>query len=158
MHRAFEDLVALGWVSDPMPRLVSVQAEGCAPIARAFDRGETRARPWEDAATCASGLRVPAPFADALILAALRDSSGCAVTVSEGEMLDGMLTLSEQAGCFACPEGGATVAALVRLAAATPLERGARVVIYNTGSGLKYPEAWRAALARRDARTGAPAS
>jgi threonine synthase len=132
-----------------MPRLVAVQVAGCAPVVRAFEQGAERAEPWVDARTVASGLRVPAPFADRLILRALRESDGTAVAVSEEDMLDGMLDLSEREGCFACPEGGATVAALRRLRASGEIGAGDRVVIFDTGSGLKYAEAWRAALARR---------
>ena len=152
MWRAFDELRALGWVSDPPPRLVSVQAAGCAPVVRAFERGASRAEPWENAATAASGLRVPAPFADALILRALRETGGTAVAVSEDEMLDAMLSLTRASGSFACPEGGATLAAFAALRARGELDARSRVVLFNTGSGLKYPEAWRAALARRPAR------
>ena len=155
MWRAFLELRELGWTSDPMPRLVAVQTSGCAPVVRAFEAGAATAQPWEDARTVASGLRVPAPFADRLILRALRESCGAAVAVEEEEMLDGMLALAASAGCFACPEGGATVAALRRMRASGAIGPRERVVIYDTGSGLKYPEAWRAALARRGAEATA---
>jgi threonine synthase len=148
MWRAFHELLALGWIAPPLPRLISVQAAGCAPIVRAFDRGEPRAEAWADAETIASGLRVPSPFADALILAAVRGSGGTAVAVSEPDLLDGMTDLARSEGCFACPEGGATLAALRQLRASGEIEARERVVLYNTGSGLKYPEAWRAASAR----------
>ncbi len=153
MWRAFDELRVLGWIDDPSPKLVSVQSEGCAPIVRAFDRGAPRAEPWENAATAASGLRVPAPFADALILRGVRETGGAAIAVSEDDMLDAMVTLTESTGSYACPEGGATLAAL-RIAR----ERGivgahSNVVLFNTGSGLKYPEAWRAAMARRAQRS-----
>ncbi len=154
MWRAFLELENLGWTRDPMPRLVAVQAEGCAPVVRAFEQGAERTTPWAGAATVASGLRVPAPFADRLILRAVRESGGTAVAVSEEEMLDAMGDLAESEGCFACPEGGATLAALRRLRASGEVPAQGRVVIYNTGSGLKYPEAWRAALARRGAGAG----
>ena len=149
MWRAFLELEKLGWTTGPLPRLVAVQPRGCAPVVRAFERGADRTEPWADALTVASGLRVPAPFADRLILRALRESRGTAVAVSEEEMLDGMLALAAREGCFACPEGGATLAALRRMRASGELGPQSRVVIYDTGSGLKYPEAWRAALARR---------
>jgi threonine synthase len=149
MWRAFLELEELGWTTDPMPRLVAVQTRGCAPVVRAFEQGADRAEPWADALTVASGLRVPAPFADRLILRALRESKGAAVAVSEEEMLDGMLDLAAREGCFACPEGGATLAALRQMRASGEVGPQSRVVIYDTGSGLKYPEAWRAALARR---------
>ncbi len=153
MWRAFLELEALGWIAGPLPRLVSVQVAGCAPIVRAFAAGASRATPWEHAHTVASGLRVPAPFADDLILRAIQETSGTAIAVAEDAMLDGMSALAAE-GCFACPEGGATLAALRELCAGGGVAAGSRVVIYNTGSGLKYPEAWQAALARRPA--GAP--
>lgn len=155
MWQAFRELRELGWMDAPMPRLVAVQARGCAPVVRAFEHGAATTEPWAEAATVASGLRVPAPFADALILTALRESHGTAVAVSEEELLDGMADLTAAAGCFACPEGGATLAALRRLRASGAVASRERVVLYNTGSGLKYPEAWRAALARRPGREGA---
>ena len=149
MWRAFLELRELGWTDGAMPRLIGVQAEGCAPVVRAFTAGAAAATPWEDARTAALGLRVPSPFADALILRALRESGGTAVAVSEEDLLDGMTELSAHEGCFACSEGGATLAALRRLRASGEIRARERVVIYNTGSGLKYPEAWRMALARR---------
>jgi threonine synthase len=151
MWRAFLELRDLGWTQGDLPRLVAVQSSGCAPVVRAFDQGAERAEAWADARTLASGLRVPAPFADRLILRALRESKGLAVAVSEEDMLDSMLELAASEGAFACPEGGATLAALRRLRASGEVSSQERVVIFDTGSGLKYPEAWRAALARRPA-------
>lgn len=151
MWKAFEELRALAWTSDPMPRLVAVQSRGCAPVVRAFEQDAPRVEAWADAATVASGLCVPSPFADTLILKAIRESGGSAVAVSEEELLDGMRELAEREGCMACPEGGATLAALRQLRRSGEVSREARVVIFNTGSGLHYPEAWRLALARRAA-------
>jgi threonine synthase len=147
MWRAFSELRALGWVEGAMPRLIAVQPEACAPVVRAFASGAATATPWENARTLALGLRVPAPFADALILAAIRESGGTALAVREDELLDGMRALAA-AGCFACPEGGATLAALKRLREIGEVREADRVVLCNTGSGLKYSEAWRAALER----------
>ena len=149
MWQAFAELGAMGWIEGPPPRLVAVQAAGCAPVVRAFEAGERRASAWADARTAALGLRVPSPFAGSLILRAIRETGGTAVAVSEEELMEGMLELAESAGCFACPEGGATLAGLRRLRLAGGVAEEDRVVIFNTGSGLKYPEAWRAALARR---------
>jgi len=149
MAKAFRELQELGWVGPRLPRLIAVQVRGCAPVVRAFEQGAARAEPWANATTVASGLRVPSPFADTLILDGVRSTGGTAVAVSEEEMLDAMLELSTQEGCFACPEGGATVAALRQLLSSGEVKRTDRVVIYDTGSGLKYPEAWRAALERR---------
>jgi threonine synthase len=149
MWQAFREMEALGWTEGRMPRLVAVQPRGCAPVVRAFEAGESSVAPWEGARTAALGLRVPSPFAGALILRALRESGGTAVAVEEEELLDGMSELAAEAGCLACPEGGATLAALRRLRASGEVRAKERVVVYNTGSGLKYPEAWRLALARR---------
>lgn len=157
MGRAFRELRTLGWVEGALPRLIAVQPEGCAPVVRAFASGAATVAPWENARTMALGLRVPAPFADSLMLATIRESGGTAIAVSEDELLDGMRTMASAAGCFACPEGGATIAALLKLRAAGAIGAKERVVIYNTGSGLKYPEAWRAALDRQ-ARPAAEAS
>ncbi len=151
MWKAFAELRALGWIDGPPPRLVSVQARGCAPVVRAFEQDAARVAPWPDATTAALGLRVPSPFADALMLRAIRETGGTAVAVSEEELMDGMVELAGTEGCFACPEGGATLAALRKLRVSGEVKRDERVVIFNTGSGLKYPGAWRAALARRGA-------
>jgi len=151
MWKAFAEMRDLGWIDGPPPRLISVQAAGCAPVVRAFEHGAARAEAWPDAHTAALGLRVPSPFADQLMLRAIRDTGGTAIAVSEEDLLDGMVELAEAEGCFACPEGGATLAALRRLRGSGEVNGTDRVVIYNTGSGLKYAEAWRAALARRGA-------
>jgi threonine synthase len=155
MWKAFAELRQMGWLDGPTPRLVSVQAGGCAPVVRAFEQGADRVTPWPDASTVAMGLRVPSPFADALMLRAIRETGGTAVAVSEEDLMDGMLELAGTEGCFACPEGGATLAALRRLRASGEVKRGDRVILFNTGSGLKYPEAWRGALARRATAAGA---
>ncbi len=149
MAKAFREMQELGWLDARLPRLVAVQVKGCAPIVRAFENGASRAEPWADAATLASGLRVPSPFADTLILDAIRSTHGTAVAVSEEDMLDAMVELSASEGWLVCPEGAATLAALRQLRTSGELAADARVVIFDTGSGLKYPEAWRAALARR---------
>ncbi len=149
MWRAFRELAELGWTSGPMPRLVAVQVAGCAPVVRAHEAGAARATPWENARTVASGLRVPAPFADSLILAAVRESGGTAVAVGEEDMLDAMHELAALEGVYACPEGAATLAALRHLRRSGEVRATDRAVIFDTGSGLKYPEAWRLALARR---------
>jgi threonine synthase len=150
MWRAFRELAELGWTNGAMPRLVAVQAGGCAPVVRAFAAGQAHAEPWADACTAALGLRVPAPFADRLILRAIRESGGTAVAVSEAELLDGMSALATEEGLFACPEGGATLAALRGLRSSGEIGAEDRVVLFNTGSGLKYLEAWRLARARHD--------
>jgi threonine synthase len=155
MWRAFLELQALGWITGTLPRLIVAQVRGCAPVVRAFAAGADTAEPWADAHTLASGLRVPSPFADRLILRAVRETGGTAVAVSEEEMLDAMAELTAREGCLACPEGGATLAALHQLRASGEIGRDARVVIYNTGSGLSYVEAWQAARARVAGGAGA---
>ncbi len=152
MWRAFQELRVLGWIAGSTPRLFAVQSSGCAPVVRAVDADAARVTPWGDARTVASGLQVPSPFADELILRAIRETGGGAIAVSEPDLLAGMVELAEHHGVFACPEGGATVAALRMLRASGRVGERDRVVIFNTGSGLKYLEAWRLALAARRAR------
>lgn len=140
MWKAFEELEQLGLiVPGRRPRMVAVQADGCAPIVRALDSGETKAAPWENARTYASGLRVPAPIGDALILQALRESGGTAISVSDDEIARGQLELARGEGVFACPEGGATLAAARKLVASGTIARSDVLVLFNTGTGLKYP-------------------
>jgi threonine synthase len=138
MWKSFDEMEALGWIDSERPRMVSVQAAGCAPIVRAFQSGARRAEPWENATTMAAGLRVPSAVGDALMLRALRESEGTALAVSEEEILDGIRQLGRYEGIFACPEGGAVLAGLRRLIAQGWVDREERVVLFNTGSGLKY--------------------
>ena len=140
MWKSFEEMEHLGLIArGRRPRMVAVQAEGCAPIAEAFAAGASKAAVWDDARTYAAGLRVPSPLGDALILQALRESLGDAVTVADAEMARGQLELARGEGIFACPEGGATLAAVRKLVASGAVRPTERVVIFNTGSGLKYP-------------------
>ncbi len=138
MWKAFDELEALGWIGAKRPRLVSVQAAGCAPIVRAFQEGAPRARPWENAHTIAAGLRVPSAFADRLILRALRETRGTAVAVTDEEITAAQHRLAATEGILAAPEGAATLAALERLHAQGWIQPTDRVVLFNTGSGLKY--------------------
>ena len=140
MWKAFEELQAMDLVGSARPRMVAVQSEGCAPIVRAFDAGADRAEFWDDAATLAPGIRVPGPFADDLILTALRESDGVAVAVPDEEIVNGVRALATIEGIDACPEGGATLAALRRLVHDGAIDRDERVVLFNTGTGLKHPE------------------
>ena len=141
MWKSFDEMEALGWIDSYRPRMVSVQAAGCAPIVRAFESGATRAEPWPNAATMAAGLRVPSAVGDALMLRALRDSEGTAVAVSEAEILWGVKAIGQSEGLFVCPEGGAALAGLRRLVEQGWVDREERVVLFNTGSGLKYLDA-----------------
>ena len=146
MWKSFDEMEALGWIDSHRPRMVSVQAAGCAPIVRAFESGAARAEPWQNAATMAAGLRVPSAVGDALMLRALRDSEGTAVAVSEAEILGGVKEIGQSEGLFVCPEGGATLAGLRRLVEQGWIDREERVVLFNTGSGLKYLDVLPAAL------------
>ena len=148
MWKAFGELEELGWIGSKRPKMIAVQAEGCQPVVRAFEQGAGRSEFWEDAHTVASGLRVPKPLGDALMLRAIRESGGTAIAVSDAEAIDGGLELASLEGMFAAPEGGACVAALRKLLASGFLQREDRIVIYNTGSGLKYLEAYSTRFAR----------
>jgi threonine synthase len=139
MWKAFGELAELGWIGDHRPRMVAVQAAGCAPIPRAFHGGEDFAAPWKEAHTVAAGLRVPAAVGDFLMLRALRESGGTAVAVSDEALVEAQLRMSRHEGVFACPEGGATLAALEALLARGWISPDERVVLFNTGTGLKYP-------------------
>ncbi|MCC7416031.1 MAG: threonine synthase [Acidobacteria bacterium] len=139
MWKAFDEIEAIGWVPrGPRPRMVSVQAEHCAPIVRAFEQGAERAAPWEHAATIADGLRVPRAIGDFLILRAIRESGGTAVAVPDDAMVEGMLRIGRLEGVSAAPEGGAALAAIERLLAAGTIRQSDSVVLFNTGGALKY--------------------
>ncbi len=137
MFRAFRQLIELGLL-DRMPRLYSVQPRGCAPIVRALDEGEARARPWDDAHTVAPGLLVPAPFGSERILEAVRESRGGGVAVSDASIRVAVHDLAQRHGVSASPEGAATYAALSSLAANGAIRTGERVLLYNTGSGIPF--------------------
>ena len=138
MWKAFEEMEELGWIANKRPRMVAVQASGCAPIVKAFDEGKETAEPWRQAETVASGLRVPQAVADFLILRALRESHGTALSVRDDEMLAEIPRVARTEGIFFCPEGAACVAALRRLTHRKWIKTSDEVVIFNTASGLKY--------------------
>ena len=138
MWKAFDELEELGWIGAERPRMVSVQSTGCAPIVRAWEAGAEHAEPWEDARTTASGLRVPSAIGDFLILDALRASGGAAIAVTDEEMDEAVETIGAATGVFAAPEGGATAAAIPHLLERGLLRADEEVVLFNTGSGLKY--------------------
>lgn len=142
MWKAFEEMETLGWIGKKRPKMIAVQAEGCQPVVRAFEQGADASEFWDHASTVAAGLRVPKPLGDRLMLKAIRDSSGFSLAVTDAELLDGALELASDEGVFAAPEGGACVAALRKLLADGKLAAGDRIVLYNTGSGLKYLEAF----------------
>jgi threonine synthase len=139
MWKAFAEIERIGWVRPQRrPRMVSVQAEGCAPVVRAYQQGAENAQPWEGAATLADGLRVPRAIGDFLILRAVRESGGTALAVSDRSMVDGMLEIGRREGVSAAPEGGAALAAIEQLVADGSIAAGDVVVLFNTGGALKY--------------------
>lgn len=140
--KAVSELEALGWISGKRPRMVAVQAAGCAPVVRAFDSDSVEAEAWPDAYTVASGLRVPKPLGDALVLQALRESGGAAIAVSDSAMMDAALLLARTEGLYAAPESGACVAGLQHLLRSGAIAPSEEVVIISTGSGFKYAEAF----------------
>ncbi len=140
MWKAFDELEALGWIGPERPRVISVQAEGCAPIVKAYEAGERHAETWQNAHTIAPGIRVPAAIADYLILDAVRDSNGTAIAVSDDEILAAMSEMARLEGIFAAPEGAATYAGYKKLLASGFLDPGESVVLFQTGSGLKTHE------------------
>jgi len=142
MWKAFAEMEALGWIGSHRPKMIAVQAEGCQPIVRAFNEGAEASRFWDGAATVAAGLRVPKPLGDRLTLKAVRESGGCAIAVPDRELMDAGIRLAAEEGIFAAPEGAACVAAAERLVRDGFLKPDDKIVIYNTGSGLKYLEAY----------------
>jgi threonine synthase len=146
MCKAFEEMEAMGWIGRERPRMVVVQAAGCAPIVEAYVRGEASAPPWQNAATIASGLRVPKALGDFLVLAGVRATQGTAVMATDEEMLAAGKELASAEGIFAAPEGAATVVAARKLAKERWIKAHERVVLFNTGCGYKYSEAWQKAL------------
>lgn len=146
MAQAFDEMEGLGWIGSERPRLWAVQSAGCAPIVRAFECGAETAEAWEDPRTFAAGLRVPGAFADRMILDALRRTDGGAIAVDEREIVDAGLRLAGSDGILACPEGAAAVAGYARLRHDGHLADNDLVVIFQTGSVLKYLGAWETAL------------
>ena len=141
MWKAFEEMEQLGLIAaGQRPRMVAVQAEGCAPVVEAFESGVSATKPWANPHTYASGLRVPDPLGGPLVLQAVRESGGAAVAVSDDDMAKGQTDLARGEGIFACPEGGATLAAARKLVASGFISPTDVVVLCNTGTGLKYPK------------------
>jgi threonine synthase len=147
MWKAFEELETMGRIGSKRPRMIAAQAAGCAPIVKAFQQHQENSEFWNNAATVASGLRVPKPLGDFLILDDLYASHGEAVAASDEEMLAACRTMAELEGVFAAPEGGAGLVAVEKLVKQSKIKRSETVVLFNTGSGYKYVEAWQAALA-----------
>jgi threonine synthase len=146
MCKAFDEMQEMGWIGAERPRMVAVQAEGCAPIVKAWEAHRDKADFFPNAATMASGLRVPGPLGDLLILRMLKQTQGIALTVTDDEMLQAGKELASQEGVFAAPEGAATVSAARKLATSGWIKPHETVVLFNTGTGYKYAEAWQRAL------------
>ena len=140
MWKAFEEMQQLGWIGDERPRMVSVQATGCAPIVKAFESGAKESEFWSNAETIASGLRVPKAFADSLILNAIYDSGGCAVAVDDEAIVRTIRTVASSDGFLLSPEGASTVAVLSALKDRDLVRSDSCILVFNTGSGLKYTE------------------
>jgi threonine synthase len=149
MWKAFNELDALGWIArehpvgrPKRPRMVTVQSDGCAPMVKAFEEGKEFAELWQGAQTIADGLRVPAAVGDFLILRSLRESNGTAVAVPDSELIDAANLIGRTQGIFVCPEGAAPLVAFQRLRSQGWIRDDETVVLFNTGTGLKYTHLW----------------
>jgi threonine synthase len=140
IYKALVELRELGWIGDKLPRLVAVQSTGCAPIVMAWKERKSSSEFWQGAKTVAFGITVPKALGDFLVLEALYHTDGCAIAVEDEEILDSQATLAREEGLFICPEGAATFAAAKRLKKEGWIQPGERVVLLNTGSGIKYPD------------------
>ncbi|MFT6432221.1 MAG: threonine synthase [Candidatus Azotimanducaceae bacterium] len=139
MWKAFDELEKIGWIDSKRPRMVAVQASGCAPIVKAFNEGKRHAELWQNAHTQAAGIRVPAAIGDFLILDAVRESNGFAVQVDDDKILSMQASVAKEDGILLCPEGAATAAALVQERASGRISKDEKVVLFNCATGLKYP-------------------
>src|SRR4029450_13159888 len=140
MWKAFDEMERLGWIGSRRPRMVTVQAEGCAPIVKAFAAGATSGADVPDAHTVASGLRVPKAVGDFIMLDILRKSGGTAVSVTDAELVEAVKEIGSAEGIFAAPEGAACLPALKALLKRGEIKRDDRIVLFNTGTGVRYPE------------------
>ncbi|HTH50902.1 MAG TPA: pyridoxal-phosphate dependent enzyme, partial [Pyrinomonadaceae bacterium] len=143
MWKAFDEMEQMGWIGSKRPRMITVQSSTCAPIVRAFDNGERFADEFENASTVASGLRVPKAIGDFLILDAIRASGGTAIAVDDAELVAAVKEIGAATGLFVAPEGAACLPALRKLIDSGEINEGETVVMFNTGSGIKYLEAFR---------------
>ena len=139
MWKAFLELKQLGWIKGKLPRMVAVQAEGCAPIVKAWENGEEHAPLWENAYTKAAGIRVPIAVGDFLIIRAVNESKGFAITISDEEIMSTRDRIAKIDGCFLCPEGAATMSAYEKSLSSKLISKDDKVVLFNCATGLKYP-------------------
>ncbi|MCL4426529.1 MAG: threonine synthase [Firmicutes bacterium] len=138
--KALEEMAAIGWISGKRPRMVAVQAEGCSPLVKAFREGRQESEFHQNAQTLAGGIRVPKALGDFLVLEAIYKSGGAAIDVSDAEILEALRLTARSEGMFICPEGAATIAAIQKMKAASLVDKDERILLLNTGTGLKYPE------------------
>ena len=138
MWKAFDEMEKLGWIGPERPRMVCVQAEGCAPVVKAWEEHAATSEPWVNASTLAAGLRVPKPYGDYLILDIMEKSKGIAVSASDDEIMEALRHWARVEGVFAAPEGAASLVAYRKLRASGFFKPEDSVVLFNTGSGLKY--------------------
>jgi threonine synthase len=140
IYKALRELQQMGWIGERLPRLVAVQAENCAPIVQAWKEGKPDSQLWQNSSTIAFGINVPKALGDFLVLDAVRSTNGCAVSVSDDELLQAQAKLAANEGLFVCPEGAATLVAAERLRSEGWIKEDERVVLLNTGTGIKYPD------------------
>ena len=158
MWKAFDEMEQLGWIGNKRPKMIAVQASGCAPVVKAWVEHKPVAEVWQNAHTLAAGLRVPKPYADYIILDILQKSGGTAVAVSDEQIFDALLEWSSKEGIFAAPEGAASLAAYKILIQQKFLQPSDKVVLFNTGSGLKYIDVIAQAMEPKKSQTAMPAS
>jgi threonine synthase len=140
IYKGLKELQEIGWIGEKMPRLVSVQSAGCAPVVKAWEEKKSESTFWENSNTIAFGLNVPKALGDFLILQAIYETDGCAVAVEDHEILRDQQMLASEEGIFCCPEGAATLSAAIQLIKSNWIKPNEKVVLLNTGTGLKYPE------------------
>ncbi|HEY6351487.1 MAG TPA: threonine synthase [Candidatus Angelobacter sp.] len=158
MWKAFEEMEQLGWIGKERPKMISVQASGCAPVVKAWDAHKPVAEVWQNAHTLAAGLRVPKPYADYIVLDILRESGGTAIAVSDEQIFDAVQEWADKEGVFAAPEGAASLAAYKVLLEQKVLKPSDKVVLFNTGSGLKYIDVIAKAMGPGQTPAAMPAS
>ncbi len=158
MWKAFDEMQQLGWIDSRRPRMISVQSTGCAPIVKAWEAHNAVSEAWQDAETIAAGLRVPKAYADYIVLHILKQSSGTAVAVTDAEIMEAFQSWASDEGIFAAPEGAASLAAYHQLRASGFLKPSDTVVLFNTGSGLKYIDVIAAYLDKKRGAVAASAA